>query len=96
MSNLTSVIDVDDYRLIVIEIIVHGKYVSKEVYELRLSLFIHAANCYFQSNYQNTCLEPFPSCFFDQDTKLRRYDDLEYYISTIPQLTDFSVSDFCL
>jgi len=80
-----SVVDSFDYRQIVLEIILQGHHVSKDVYELRLSLFIQAANYYFEHG--GACLEPFPSCFFDQFTKTRKYNDLKKHILTIPPLT---------
>lgn len=88
-----NLLDAEDYRQIILEIVLSGKHVSHKVYKLRLLLFIRAANYYYFQK-QNQCLEPFPSCFFDPVTKSRRYDDLRTHISNIPPLDAIQVKIF--
>lgn len=85
-----NLLDAEDYRQIVLEIILSGKHVSEAVAKLRLLLFFRAANYYYSHN-QTQCLEPFPSCFFASVTNTRMYDDLKTHICNIPQLDTIKV-----
>ncbi|KAJ6649443.1 Protein mono-ADP-ribosyltransferase PARP16 [Pseudolycoriella hygida] len=75
----------------VLEIVVDGLHVPREVYELRYSLFISAANRYFRKDENRSeVLEPFPTCFYDFTTKTRLNDSLKQCISSIPKLSEIN------
>lgn len=85
-------IDVTYYQDAVLEIIVSGQHIAREVYELRLTLFVQAANCYF--NRKHEVLEPFPSCFFDTASNSRRHDELQACVTSIQELRAINVRVF--
>lgn len=86
--------DVNFYRDAVLEIVLSGQHIAREVYELRCSLYLRAANYSYSQGTKKSDLvfEPFPHCFFDFATKTRRYKELWECISNIPDLSSFSVS----
>lgn len=83
--------DVLENRQTVLEIILEGRHIPREVYELRYSLFLRAANHYFTKPTPRELLEPFPTCFYDFTTKTRRYDDLKACVQSIPSLNAINV-----
>lgn len=83
-------LDVIFYRDVVLEIILGGKHIPREVYQLRFTLFLEAANAHF--NRQCEVLEPFPPCFFEIPN--RKYDELRLCISSIPNLSTMNVRIF--
>lgn len=85
-------IDVTYYRDAVLQIIVSGQHIAREVYELRLTLFLQAANSYFNHKYE--VLEPFPYCFFDTARNLRRLDELQACVTSIEELRAINVRVF--
>lgn len=88
-------VDVNFYRDAVLQIILSGKHIAREVCELRYNLFCRAAHFYFgEANRSSEVCEPFPHCFFDFPTKTRRYDELSDCIANIPELSDITVSFF--
>lgn len=90
-------LDVMFYRDAILEIILWGQHIAREVCELRLELFLKAADCYYNTkNANRELLEPFPSCFFDSVTKERRYDELSLCISSLPNLDEIQVNIFFL
>lgn len=89
--NDDNILDAEDYRKLVLGIILSEKEVSRPVFQLRFLLFIRAAHYHYQ-HYQSQCLEPFPSCFFDPVTKTRLYDVLRTHISNIPELNTIQVN----
>lgn len=89
---MEKMLDVTFYRDAVLEIVLGGHHITREVCELRLNLFIRAANHYFKTkNVKCEVLEPFPICFYDRVTKTRRYDDLQSCIQSIPTLSEIRV-----
>ncbi len=87
--------DVEFYRDAVFEIVLNGLHIPREVCELRYHLFRRAAHVYFHLPERNCeVIEPFPTCFFDFRTKLRRYDDLKLCIEKLPELSEINVSFF--
>lgn len=92
MLEVEQELDVTYYRDEVLKIIVNGQNIAREVYELRLTLFLRAAKCYFDRQY--AVLEPFPSCFFDKRQKIRLYDELKVCISNIPDVRTIDVRIF--
>lgn len=84
--------DVVFFRDTVLEIILGGKHIEREVCELRYNLFLRAASFYFNQNKPNCeVLEPFPNCFYDFAKKQRLYDELKLCISGIPYLSEMNV-----
>lgn len=92
-TNHENLLDAEDYRQRILEIILSEKHVSRPVFELRFVLFIRAAN-YYYSHDQSQCLKPFPSCFFDPATNTLLYDDLRTHLLNIPQLDTIQVKIF--
>lgn len=88
-SESEKMLDVTFYRDAVLEIVLSEKHIAREVYELRLTLFLRAASVYF--NQMHKVLEPFPSCFFDRITKSRRYDELKLCLSGMPNIREINV-----
>lgn len=78
-------------RETVLEIVLKGLHIPREVYELRYSLFLRATRFYFSTKRTSEVLEPFPTCLYDFATKTRLYDDLENFVDEIPQLKDINV-----
>lgn len=90
-------LDVLFRRETVLEIILSGKHISPEVYQLRFHLFLRAAKCCFDVRQKRReVLEPFPYFFYDRDTKQRNYDELESCILSIPQLSTITVRNWFL
>lgn len=83
--------DIMANRQTVLEIVLSGLHIPREVYELRYSLFLRAANRYYGTVNPRELIEPFPSCFYDISTKSRRYDDLRQCISQLPSLEQMKV-----
>ncbi|XP_037042482.1 protein mono-ADP-ribosyltransferase PARP16-like isoform X1 [Bradysia coprophila] len=79
--------DVIVNRQTVLEIVLDGLHIPLEVYELRYSLFLRAANHHFSKGSDfGQYIEPFPPCFYDSLTHTRLYDDLNTCSSTLPSL----------
>lgn len=78
-------LDLTFYKEAVLEIILCKQHIPREVYELRLSLFLRASHHYFE------VIKPFPSQFFDPITKTHRYDRLLACIATFPDLRKIDV-----
>lgn len=83
----------------VLEIIVSGLHVPREVYELRFILFLRAyfhqrkATLPDQPQYTEKpdVLKPFPFCFYDTKQKQTLHDELERCILSIPNLKEINV-----
>ncbi|XP_037042483.1 protein mono-ADP-ribosyltransferase PARP16-like isoform X2 [Bradysia coprophila] len=82
--------DVIVNRQTVLEIVLDGLHIPREVYELRYCLFLRAANKYFYHAGSRELLEPFPTCFYDFATKTRLYEALEASVAKIPKLKDIN------
>lgn len=92
-DNLT--MDVIFWRDTVLEIILSGKHISPEVYQLRFNLFLRAASrCFSVGKENREVLEPFPYFFYDCVTKQRNYDELKSCILSIPQLSQITVRNW--
>ncbi|KAG4069031.1 hypothetical protein HA402_008342 [Bradysia odoriphaga] len=72
-----------DNRQIVLEIVLYGLHIPPEVYKLRYDLFLKAAKFHFRCSTPSEVLEPFPNCFYDTETKTRRYDELKECVENI-------------
>ncbi|KAG4066013.1 hypothetical protein HA402_001260 [Bradysia odoriphaga] len=82
--------DVIINRQTVLEVVLEGLHIPREVYELRYYLFLRAANRYFNDGGTSELLEPFPTCFYDFATKTRRYEALQASVTKIPKLSDIN------
>lgn len=83
--------DIMANRQTVLEIVLSRLHIPREVYELRYSLFLRAANLYYRLTIPRDLIEPFPSCFYDIPTRTRRYDDLKLCIESVPTLKEINV-----
>jgi hypothetical protein len=77
-----------DHKLLVLEMLWDGKQVNRLMCELRLTLFVKAAEAHAE---RPECLIPFPSCFFDPKTKTKLFYDLIKHIDLIPKLDNIKV-----
>lgn len=99
-SDHVEMIEVDEtpdgtfYRNVVLEMILRGLHVTREVCDLRFALFLQAAYYYLSSDEEDHLLQPFPYCFYDKSTKSHRYDELWICLSGLPSLGKINVRIF--
>lgn len=95
-TELDKMLDVSFYRDTVIDIIVCGLHIRREVYELRYTLFIRAVNFHTNGGDERPHLHPFPYCFYENCTKLPRYDELRLCLANLPSLSQINVRIFLI